>query len=205
MMAATERSMRALSLAGLLILLLGNPCWAQGSLQEGSEHGWDFGFWIAGATGEEHTNSIAEAQILAGGLSAGRVITHEIGSGWRRGRIEYAFGVTPLFAQVRPRNIYGVGFEPIVLRWKSGIHSSRLEPYIELAGGGLRTNTNFPFGNTSDFNFTARVGGGVQIFARQYEAMDIGCRWLHISNANLGTQNPEFNGVQLVFGYRWHR
>lgn len=35
--------MRALSLAGLLILLLGNPCWAQGSLQEGSEHGWDFG------------------------------------------------------------------------------------------------------------------------------------------------------------------
>jgi hypothetical protein len=43
-------------------------------------------------------------------------------------------------------------FEPIVLRWKSGIHTSRLEPYIELAGGGLHTNTNFPSGNTSDFN-----------------------------------------------------
>jgi len=197
--------MRFLWLAGLLMFIAGTPCWGQTPAHEDSGHGWDFGFWFAGATGEQHTNSFAEAQILAAGLSAGRVITDEIGHGWRRGRIEYAFGVTPRFAQIRPKNTYGVGFEPIVLRWKSGLHAFRLQPYIELAGGGLHTSTNFPSGNTSDFNFTARVGGGFQVFARDQAAMDIGCRWLHISNANLGTQNPEFNGVQIVFGYRWHR
>ena len=128
------------------MFIVGTPCSGQTPVHEGSGHGWDFGFWFAGATGEQHTNSFAEAQILAAGLSAGRVITDEIGHGWRRGRIEYAFGVIPLFAQIRPKNTYGVGFEPIVLRWKSGLHAFRLQPYIELAGGGLQTSANFPSG-----------------------------------------------------------
>ena len=200
-----RRSIRLILAASLICGSLFSPCWAQSSAEESGAHGWDFVFWVAGATGEEHTNSFAEGQILTIGFGAGKVISSEIGHGWRRGRIEYAFGVTPLFVQIRPGNIYGVGFEPIVLRWNSSVHTSSRTPYIELAGGGLLTNTNFPTGNTSNFNFTARVGAGIQILERPHGAMDIGCRWFHVSNANLGMRNPEFNGVQVVVGYHWHR
>jgi hypothetical protein len=40
---------------------------------------------------------------------------------------------------------------------------------------------------------------------REHQAFDIGCRWSHISNANLGTENTEFNGVQVNIAYHWFR
>jgi hypothetical protein len=36
-------------------------------------------------------------------------------------------------------------------------------------------------------------------------SLDIGCRWWHISNANLGVRNPEFNGFQIILGYHWFK
>jgi len=35
------------------------------------------------------------------------------------------------------------------------------------------------------------------------QSFDIGCRWSHISNANLGIENPEFNGIQVSLGYHF--
>ena len=159
--------------------------------------------WVAGETGEENTNSFSEAQILTAGVFVGKVLTGEIGSGWRRGRFEYGADVIPLFRQFRAQSIYGGGFEPVILRWNSSLHAARVAPYIELAGGAIRTNTNFPPGDTSNFNFTARGGGGIQIFAKSHHSLDIGCRWSHISNANLGVRNTEFNGVQVSLAYHW--
>ncbi len=165
---------------------------------------WDFGIWIAGATGEEHLNDFSEAQILSAGVFAGKVLTSEIGRGWRRGRFEYGMSVMPFFRQFRPQVSHGGGFEPVILRWNSSL-GHEIKPYIELAGGGVRTNSNFPAGDTSDFNFTARGGGGVRIFQNRRRWADIGCRWAHISNANLGVKNPEFNGIQVSFGYHWSK
>ena len=93
----------------------------------------------------------------------------------------------------------------MILRWNSSLRTSRVAPYIELAGGAIRTNTNLPTGNTSNFNFTARGGGGIQIFMKPRRSVDIACRWSHISNANLGVKNPEFNGIQVSVGYHWFR
>lgn len=166
---------------------------------------WDLSVWAAGATGEEHLNSFSEAQIFSAGIFVGKILTGELGSGWRRGRFEYGVAAIPVFRQARPQAIYGGAFEPMILRWNSSLQSSRISPYIELAGGAVRTNTNFPSGDTSNFNFTARGGGGIQIFTRPRQSLDIACRWSHISNANLGVRNPEFNGIQISVGYHWFK
>jgi Lipid A 3-O-deacylase (PagL) len=166
---------------------------------------WDFGVWVAGSTGEETTNSWAQAQLLSAGVFGGRVFTGEIGSGWHRGRFEYAFDAVPLFITFGNQNTHGGGFDPVIIRWNSSLHTSRVAPYIELAGGCVAVTENLPPGRTSGFNFTAKGGGGVYLFTRDRHALDIGLQWSHISNANLGFWNPEFNGLQLRLGFHWYK
>jgi len=74
-----------------------------------------------------------------------------------------------------------------------------------ISRGGLRTNANLPAGNTCDFNFTARGGGGIEIFQSPRNSIDFGLGWSHISNANRGVDNQEFNGIQVDLGYHWFR
>jgi lipid A 3-O-deacylase len=188
----------------LFLSLIVGPLYSQ-SAPDAKHRDWDFGIWVAGETGEEIHNDFSEAQILTAGVFAGKVLTGEIGKGWRRGTFEYGVTVFPVFRQFRPQGIYGGGIEPVVLRWNSSLRAGRASPYIELAGGAVRTNTNLPVGNTSDFNFTARGGGGIRIFIRGRQWADVGCRWSHISNANLGVKNQEFNGIQVSVGYHWSR
>jgi lipid A 3-O-deacylase PagL len=169
-----------------------------------TNHGWDFAFWAAVSTGEENTNSFAEAQIMSAGPFVGRILKRQAGHGWLEGNLEYALSISPLFIQMRPQSLYGIGFEPVILRWNSTHDLGRILPYIELAGGGVRTNINLPTGNTSDFNFTVSGGAGFYLRSRTTRAWDLGARWAHISNANLGMQNPEFNGIQIRLAYHWH-
>lgn len=173
-----------------------------GARQKGS---LDLSVWTSAETGEELSNSLTEAQIFSVGASAGWEITGEHGKGWRRGSLEYAFDFIPVFETFGNQRIHGIGFDPLILRWNSALHSSRISPYIDLAGGGLSTPVNLPPDNTSSFNFMAKGGGGIYIRTGKRQAFDIGCRWSHISNANLGVQNPEFNGVQLSFAYHWFK
>lgn len=200
-------SLRALSCPHLLVLM----CTAFAVPLSAQEHtralppGWDFALWAAGATGEEGTNSFSETQILSAGFFVGKSLTGEIGSGWHRGSLEFGADFAPLFLQFTPRHIHGVAFDPVILRWHSGLHRGRVAPFIELGGGGLRTSTDFPGRDTSNFNFIARGGGGIRIAARSRQALEVGCRWWHISNANLGTRNPEFNGIQVSIGWHWLR
>ena len=192
------------SLLFVSLFLFVRPAYSQAALPE-VHRDWDVSLWVAGETGEEILNNFSEAQILTAGVFAGKILTREIGRGWRRGHFEYGFDLIPVFRQFRPQALYGGGFEPVILRWNSSVHAARVAPYIELAGGGLRTNSNLPAGNTSDFNFTARGGGGIQVFRTPRHSVDIGVRWSHISNANLGVDNPEFNGIQVSLGYHWFR
>jgi hypothetical protein len=94
-------------------LLLARPLHAQN--EPPAPKNWDLGVWAAGATGEENTNSFAEAQILSAAVFVGKVLTGEVGKGWRRGRFEYGVDVIPLFRQFRPHSVYGGGFEPVIL------------------------------------------------------------------------------------------
>ena len=54
------------------------------------------------------------------------------------------------------------------------------------------------FGATQ-FNYTAQLGGGVQLFtSRRRTAIDLGYKYPHISNANLGNQNPGLDSHMLL-------
>ncbi len=193
------------STLGLLLLLAFCRASAQDSQPIERKGTLDLSVWVAAQTGEEITNSFAEAQILSAGAFVGWAITGEHLNGWRRGSLEYAFGVMPLFVTFGTQRISGYGFDPVILRWNSALHTSRVSPYIEIAGGAVITAANLPPGNTSSFNFTPRGGGGIYIRSRPRQAFDVGFRWSHISNANLGVDNPEFNGVQLSLAYHWFK
>lgn len=170
-----------------------------------SARNWDISIWISGSTGEELTNSFAEAQFWSAGFFVGRMLTPEIGEGWRRGQLEYGFSVVPVFVQTRPQIVHGGGFEPVILKWNSAVRIGRAHPYIEIAGGALATNANFPSGDTSAFNFSVKGGGGLRFPVGERRGVDLGLHWSHISNANLGVRNPEFNGIEVRVGFRWMR
>jgi len=201
---ALTRSVRALRLALLLLLPYAVPAQEHPPrlLEKGS---WDIGVWIAGATGEENRNSFTEAQIWSAGVFVGKVVTGEVGTSWLRGNLEYGFNLVPIFVTSETERVYGGGFEPVVVRWTSNHQFGRVVPYIELAGGTLFTTSNLPPGDTSSLNFTARGGGGIHMFTKRRRSMDLACRWFHVSNANLGARNPEFNGVQITLGYHWFK
>jgi len=195
----------SLIVLNLIFLLVSRQALTQDLPQAGQKWKWDLSVWAAGETGEENTNSFAEAQIWSAGVFVGRVITRERGSGWWRGNLEYAFDLMPVFVTRGNQRIRGGGFDPVILRWNSARHTPRVSPYIELAGGAVITSSNLPPGNTSSFNFTPKGGGGFYVRTRTRQSLDIGISWSHISNANLGTDNPEFNGVQLRFAYHWFK
>jgi len=122
---------------------------------------------------------------------------------------EFGINLTPLVTTAKTQKVHGGGFEPIVLHWYSSHNFGRATPYLEVAGGAVFTDANLPPGNTSSLNFTARAGGGFQIFIRSRQSLDLGCGWMHASNANLGVRNPEFNGefngIRVTVGYHWFK
>src|SRR5262249_16500154 len=72
-------------------------CLSQNAIPESEPRPWDFAIWVAGATGKELTDSFAEGQILTAGFGVEKVITDELGDGWRRGRLAYGGNVFPVF------------------------------------------------------------------------------------------------------------
>lgn len=190
---------------GLVMVCIAGAASAQSSPQASQQENWDLSVWVAGETGEELTNSFTESQIWSAGIFVGRMITGERLNSWRRGRLEYAFDVMPVFETYGNQRVHGYGFDPVILRWNSAMHTTRFSPYIELAGGGVSTSANLPPGNTSSFNFTAKGGGGIYLRTRPRQSFDVGLHWSHISNANLGVDNFEFNGVQLSLAYHWFK
>lgn len=205
-MHAVARFGAAIPVVAMTLLLLARTAPAQEHVHPVAQKGtWDISVWAAGATGEEQTDSFTEARIWTAGVFIGRMLTDEIGHGWRRGALEYGFDVAPLFVTSKNQRVHGGGFDPVILRWNFSQHATRLAPYIELGGGGVATTSNLPAGDTSSFNFVTRGGGGIHIFTRDRQSLEVGCRWLHISNANLGVRNPEFNGIQVSLGYHWFK
>lgn len=192
-------------MASLLLLFLTASSPAQEPNPRLRAGTWDLDVWIAGATGEETTNSFLQSQVLMAGFACSRAISGEISKGWLRNRMEYGFDVIPVFVTFNNQRVRGRAFLPVIFRWNSSYHTARLAPYIEGAGGGLLTSANLPPGNTSSFNVTARGGGGVYVRLRNRRVFDVGVQWSHASNANLGPYNPQFNGMQLKLGYHLYR
>jgi lipid A 3-O-deacylase len=166
------------------------------------------------------------------GFEAGRMITRAHGPGILRGHGEAAIEIIPFWwadypqqtitiyfpgtgeppqkAALQPLRRYGVSITPVLFRWNFVRHEGRKElPWVQLGGGLLWTSQNFPIvpfitADTSRINFTPQVGIGESVFVRKRQSLDFAIKAVHISNANLGDNNPGVNvTLQFSAGYSW--
>ena len=105
---------------------------------------------------------------------------------------------------VRRAYSYGIGASPIGAQ-VNFVPFRRIEPFLTSGGGFLYFNHQM-FGTTQQFNFTAQLGGGLQLFTpSRRTALDLGYKYHHISNANLADQNLGLDSHMLFVGLSWFR
>ena len=143
--------------------------------------------------GGNHNTSVLNA-----GLRYGWILTGPHLPSLLRGRFEYAVDAVPVFVAFQPAsNAYGVGFDPLGLKWNFE-RRGRLSPYFELTGGVLFTNHDVPMG-TNTVNFMDQAALGTHILGAKYN-WSLEFRFMHISNAGLAIPNPGLNTVQVRLG-----
>ena len=138
-------------------------------------------------------------------MRVGRVLTGELGHGWARGTLELDAEIMPVDYVLWSdyRNVYGVGVNPIVLKWNF-TRGRKMTPYLLAQGGALWSAHKVPPGDTSRFNFTSGPGIGLNYFVKPGRSVNMDLRATHLSNASLGDHNPGVNSsLQLSIGYNW--
>jgi lipid A 3-O-deacylase len=170
---------------------------AGASAQQGPEDGGrEVQVWTGG--GYTVPGGTRSTGVWNAGLRYGWVLTRPHGPGFLNGRLEYAVDAVPMFLVFQPRNTaYGVGFNPIDLKWDFATRG-RVVPYLEIDGGTLFTNHTVPSG-TNTVNFTSSGVFGVHWLGPRCN-LSIEARYMHISNAGLATPNPGINTFQVRLG-----
>ena len=128
-----------------------------------------------------------------------RDLTHDAGPPVLRGRFAWGVEVTPVFAQLTPSHMYGIGVAPVVWRWNV-TPRRRWSAFAELSMGGLWTTAALPE-HTSRVNFSAHWGGGIRLFPHGAHALLLGYRFQHFSNGNQFSANPGVNSHVVIAGW----
>jgi hypothetical protein len=84
---------------------------------------------------------------------------------------------------------YGVGFTPLGLQ-ANFRPRKKVQPFIGITGGFLYFGKQVPGPLGTHFQFTASVGGGIDIRLKNKRALTLGYKYFHISNWNRGIINP---------------
>lgn len=181
-----------LLLATLLFILA-----AAANSQIGPEQGGhEIQLWAGG--GHSVAGGRGNIGAFNAGLRYGWILTGPHLPGFLRGRFEYAVDAVPVFLIFQPSNTaYGLGFDPLGLKWNFERHS-RISPYLELTGGTLFTNHDVPAG-TNTVNFMDQAALGMHFLGEKHN-VSLELRYMHISNAGLATPNPGTNTVQIRLG-----
>jgi Lipid A 3-O-deacylase (PagL) len=160
------------------------------------EGGNEVQVWAGG--GHSVPGGTQRTEAFDAGFRYGWVITGPHWPGILRGRFEYTVDAVPVYLIFQPANTaYGVGFNPLGLKWNFE-RRGRLSPYLELGGGVLFSNRNVPT-FTNRVNFSPSAAFGTHILGKKYN-WSVEVRYLHISNAGLGANNPGLNTVQVRVG-----
>lgn len=168
------------------------------------------------------------------GIEIGRRLTGTLGKGPLKGRLEELVEVVPLWEFNEPKQTdnfyftaypqssgtavfagykeYGAAVTPLLFRWNfSGENIRRLTLWAEGGVGLLWTSHNFPQSDpesgryTSRINFTPQLGVGETIRVGNKSSIDVGAKYVPITNAGLGQINPGVSLLQFSTGYSWHR
>lgn len=182
------------AIAGVVAaLVFAAAAWAQGPEAGGHE----LQVWTGG--GHSVSGGTRDTAVWNAGLRYGWVLTRPVGPGFLAGRFEYAVDVVPVFVVFQSRNTaYGVGVNPLNLKWNFAPRGGSVVPYLELSGGTLFTHHEVPTG-TSNVNFTSGAAFGTH-FLRDKWNWSLEARYMHISNAGLSSPNPGINTLQVRLG-----
>ena len=176
-----------------VLLIAASQCLAQTGPEKG---GHEVQIWAGG--GHSVPGGTKDTGAFNAGLRYGWILTDAHLPSFLRGRFEYAVDAVPVFLIFQPANTaYGVGFDPLGLKWNFERHG-RLSPYLELTGGVVFTDHNIPrYANT--VNFMDQAALGVHILGAKHN-VSLELRYMHISNAGLANLNPGINTVQVRLG-----
>jgi len=179
----------------LACLILFSPLFS--FAQAGPEPGGhEVQIWAGG--GHSVSGGRGETGVFNAGLRYGWILTGAHLPGFLRGRFEYAVDAVPVILVFQPTNTaYGVGFDPLGLKWNFERHG-HISPYLELTGGTVFTNHNVPTG-TNTVNFMDQAALGLHILGAKHN-VSLELRYMHISNAGLAAPNPGINTVQVRLG-----
>lgn len=182
------------SLLVIFLLLAGSSlCLAQAAPEQG---GNEVEIWAGG--GHSVSGGRGNIGVFNAGLRYGWILTDLHLPSFLRGRFEYAVDAVPVFLAFQPTNTaYGVGFDPLGLKWNFKRHG-HISPYLELTGGVLFTDHNVPTG-TNTVNFMDQAALGMHVLGPRHN-VSVELRYMHISNAGLATPNPGVNSVQVRLG-----
>jgi opacity protein-like surface antigen len=125
-------------------------------------------------------------------------ISGVMGRSFYRGMFEYK--VEGLVGVVTNRSDRGIaGLSPVGLRYNFTPVGAKVSPYIEGLLGGVYLNVHRDVQGTR-FNFIESIGAGVNCFATEKLAFNIGFRYRHLSNADIREPNKGANTAFLVLG-----
>ncbi len=162
---------------------------------------WEIGVW--GAGGPAFKGFTSDTRVANFGFRVGRVLTGEHLSGWKRGNLELAADIMPVYLVFQDTTVYGGGVTTPIFRWNF-TSGQKIAPYFESGGGLLYTASSVPPG-TSRINFTPQAAMGVNIFTRERHSVSFETRYVHISSAGLGSPNPGIDTLQFRIGFNWFR
>jgi hypothetical protein len=164
----------------------------------------EFGVWVDGQFGNGHAfASTIGSRLYQVEARYGRLVYTN-----RLLALRYIAEVIPLsvvgdpLANGQRAYAYGAGGSPIGIQ-VNFLHYKRIQPFVTSGGGFLYFNRQM-FGATQ-FNFTAQLGAGVQVFTSKHHSIDFGYRYHHISNANLGRINPGMDSHVVFVGVSFVR
>lgn len=110
----------------------------------------------------------------------------------------------PWTANYSRRWTYTGGASPIGLKLNGFTHR-RLQPEFIGNGGFLIAPRDIPIADSSSFNFTFEFGAGLQWYRIPSQSIQAEIRYHHLSNHDLGTNNPGVDSVLWKVTYSFGR
>jgi hypothetical protein len=173
---------------------LGSPLRPEGGTQ------WSvfYGFGI----NQEINKSAPGIDLFSGGVRWSHMWGENFG-GFLRGHPTVAVEFLPVMAFLEDGGTtWGTGVN--LLYEHHFVVEGRVLPVWKLGAGFLYASDEVPAGETRH-NFSVLTALGIDIMVSQREALFLGYRFHHVSNANTGNVNPGINVHSIVFGVSFYR
>jgi len=163
----------------------------------------EFGVWAGGSPGTTtFIGRTEDRRLLLVGLRYGRVL-----GAWESVSLEYTLDLFPaavVFGSDRfsggKSSIYGAGISPLGFKINFG-QRSWIKPFFAASVGILYFQDDVPVRDSSRLNFTPELGLGVQFFLAPKNAVTVGYKFHHISNANTARNNPGMDSHVIYAGF----